>query len=181
MPMPVGSAYQLGTGTNNYMDVLRKSNWEVILSTPGMGNIALVAANVTVPDTTIGVVDVYHFNEVVHIAGKPAPQKMEIEILDYIGQDIFDSLFTWYQQVYNANTGVIGYASTYKQSGQVNLIDVTGALVRSWYAFGLFPTSAPVPTGQLSYDSMDAVHIKMSLSCDRVSTNNAINQVQTAQ
>lgn len=179
MPMPLGSAYQLGTATTQYMDVVRKSNWEVVIAAPGMANLSMVCASVTIPDTTLEQVEIYHFNERVRIASKPNPQKLEIEIYDYVPQTMFTALWNWYNLVYNPNTGVIGYASTYKYQGQINLIDVTGAAVRTWYCMGLWPTTAPVPSGNLTYEDMNAVRIKMSLSCDRVSINPAINQAQS--
>ena len=73
-------------------------------------------------------------------------------------------LWYWRRQVYNPQTGKVGWARAYKRNGVIHQYGPNGECNRTWELIGIWPTSLEL--GELSYDSADKKQLTMNLSVD---------------
>ncbi len=171
MPKAFGTTYMMGTGTGVNYEPLRKNTWEVYIS--GIDTV-LSAVNCKPPQTVLTPAEIYHFNERTKFATLPNPSDFEIMVMDVVSPQVVQQLWTWFKQVYDPNTGIMGYASDYKRQGTLLLYDVKAqSVIRTWTCMGLFLTTSPVPDEGFDYSSNEPVHINMKLSCDRCTLDGA--------
>lgn len=171
MPQSFGTAWELSQGST-FGEALRRSSWEIIIDT---FDTPLEALTVSFPRYELEQVEVYHFNERVKIAAKPNVGDVKIEIIDF-GTDsqTVQQLWTWFKQVYDPNTGIMGPANIYKKQGQLILYDPAGNVQRTWTLQGLWPRSSPTPEENLDYSSQEVQKISLTLSCDRASLDGPV-------
>lgn len=161
--MPIRVDYQLSAGTGVFGEPLRMSNFELVIAAiPG---VSLMCNTVALPGVTIAPQEVHHFNEKLKIAGDVDWSTIPIEIRDTIDPDTAFAVDAWLSRVYNARTGVIGYASEYKEECTIQQYDSKGILRREWDLIGVWPTNWT--PGQLDKTSREPVVMSVELSIDR--------------
>jgi len=163
MPFQPRVDYMLSQYTGLIGEPVRQSSFEVSFSR--LPNIWMVCNNTNLPNITIDQIEIYHGNEKTKIAGQPDVQNITLELRDTISPDIIRLIENWKNTVYNPSSGLIGYASEYKDRGTVEQYDTKGILIRAWDLFGVWPTS--VNYGNLDYQSKDPVLASIDFSVDR--------------
>ena len=157
--------YMISEGTGATGEPVRKSSWEVMIPSV-IGELQLYAQTVSFPKPSAAQIDVFHFNEVAKIAGQPRFDDVVIGVMDVVDPAIASDIHDWWKLVYDAETGIINYASDYKKAGVLYNYDTKGALVHGWSLVNLWPSQVDFGAGD--YSSKDPVIIQMTLSCDRV-------------
>jgi hypothetical protein len=165
MVQAFGTGYMLVQGGGTKYEFVRKHTWEIQIDT---FDTVLLAKNVAVGSIDLTQGEAYHFNERTKFAKLPNPAELKVTLLDAIDPNVVTELWTWFKQIYNPNTGQMGYTSGYKRTGQLFQYDVTGNLIRTWSAGGLWLMHAPTPQDTLDYSDQDLVNIELNLSCDRL-------------
>jgi hypothetical protein len=156
--------YQLQEGTGATGEPLRVNQWEIDI--PSVSNLPLYATQVRLPEQSVGQLVIRHFNQLAKVAGQTDIDDLSVTIRDVVTPDVYQSFMDWWKQVYDPETGAIGYKSEYARRGFAYRYDSKGALMRTFELYNLWPTR--VPSGDFNYDSSDGVLIEVPLSCDRV-------------
>jgi hypothetical protein len=157
----------------------RKDNFAVLIT--GIQNVDVVALSVstfTIPELAIQQGKVKHFNETTFYAGSRKPTDSGVmTVVDYIDKDLLAILIQWKRQVYNPNTGAIGWAANYKKRGEVILLPpgtnaaVPGAVNaqgnRKWILEGVWPMSLKYDELNMEDEGTTPAKISLNLSIDR--------------
>ena len=144
------------------------------------------------PSVGVDEVPIPFGNEEVYVAGRAKYEGGNIEVRDYVDQDIQGSCVDWFSKVYGGvvgNFGVIGVPSAYKRIADLLLTAPDGTSQRSWRLQGLWPVR--VNFGNLDMASSEQVQISMSLRYDRAVymgsstsitslSNSALSAIKTA-
>lgn len=144
----------------------RSFNWTVII--PGIDDpelIRLSAERVGMPNISTGVMLLRYQNENVKVSGTAVVAANSIVCRDFVDRKTLATLNKWMEQVHDPATGAIGYASEYKKSATLQLIDVHGDVKRQVTAKGCWPSGLQFT--ELSYESDDIVKITMTLQVDK--------------
>ena len=157
----------------------RKDNFAVLIT--GIQNVDVVTLSVstfTIPELAIQQGKVKHFNETTFYAGSRTPTTGgSMTIIDYIDKDLLAILTQWKKQVYNPNTGAIGWAANYKKRGEVILLPpgtnaaapgaVTAQGNRKWILEGVWPMSLKYDELSMDDDGTTPAKITLTLSIDK--------------
>ena len=157
----------------------RKDNFAVIIT--GISNVDVVTLSVagfTIPELAIQQGKVKHFNETTFYAGSRTPTTGgTMTVVDYIDKDVLKQLAQWAKQVYDQNTGAIGWAADYKKRGEVLLLPpgiqgttpgaVNAASTRKWTLDGVWPMSLKYDELSMDDDGTTPAKISLTLSIDR--------------
>ena len=182
MTQRFGARYNMAVGAPGGpgVEVMRENHWEVQITVPQGADPGahqgapldwvLSAQSVTMPKYKVEQVDWFHFNERNRLAAKPVVENIKVDFLDLLTPDIFHDLQSWYDLVYNANTGIIGFAKQYKRVMTIYLYDMDGAMMRTWFAYGVWPLNTPV-ADTMSYEDHKPVKFAMEFSCDWLQVN----------
>jgi hypothetical protein len=102
----------------------RKSNFAVVIyGLADTDTLVLSLAKATIPDVQIVEGKIKYFNETMKYAGSVSPfPDGELSFTDYIDRSTLTTLSKWMKQVWNPATGAIGWASTYKKTGDIMLL-----------------------------------------------------------
>lgn len=160
----IGISYQLQEGSGATGEPIRVNQWEVDI--PSVANLPLFASQAKLPEQSVGQLVIRHFNQLAKVAGQTDIDDMSVTIRDVVSPDVFQSFMDWWKQVYDPESGAIGYKSEYARRGFAYRYDSKGQLMRTFELINLWPTR--VPSGDFNYDSSDGVLIEVPLSCDRV-------------
>lgn len=163
--------YMLSEGVASLGEAVRGNTWEVTIN--DFTDLVLYASTVTLPTLTVSPIEIYHFNEKLKIAGLVDTPNITIEVMDTINPQIAETLYTWYQSIYNPETGKIGYASEYKRQGSIIQYDTKGAKIRHYILQGMWPATCTM--GSLDYSSADPIKISIDFSVDKAIMVNTIS------
>ncbi len=137
----------------------------------------LCTKSVKIPPPTITKQTIKFYNDSVNYAGAlDTAGDMQIGFRDYLDIDTISVLSAWFKQVYNPETGGIGWASQYKKTAEVFLLPpgtptaggVSAAAFRNrvWKLQGVWPSALDYP--ELSMDGAgEQVVVTMTLAVDR--------------
>jgi len=150
-------------------EVQRTNHFEVHIVNVGEGDDIILSVQSS-PLPTIGVdpIELPYGNTDVKVAGKLTLDDIDLEVKDFVGADIEYQIDEWQQQVFNVETGQLGYAADYKRTAyQYQYSPGTAGpdITRTWVLEGVFPSS--VSYGDMSYDGGDSKMISMTLSVDK--------------
>jgi len=104
-------------------------------------------------------------NEVVYVAGKVMWQEGTIVLKDFIDRPTAEAVRKWRAQVYDPETGRIGYAANYKKRANIILYTPDGLGERSWELIGCWPMA--VSWGALDMNASSANMITMTIRFDK--------------
>ena len=148
---------------NKTYEIQGSNHFEVII--PGMGDsFTLCVSTCNLPEVTIGAVELNYGNSKVKVAGLVELGEGSLTVKDAIVADIEKKISDWQDQVYNKETGKMGWAYQYKKDLQVNQYGPDGTYVRTWVLQGAWPTS--VSYGEMDYSNGEKKNITMTIAYD---------------
>lgn len=126
--------------------------------------ITLAVESCPLPDISNPTIELAYQNSKVKVAGQAEFGDIELVVKDFITTDVERLLWDWRLQVYNPQTGQVGWAEYYKKNGYVSQYAPDGTHERSWRIVGVWPTNLQL--GDLGYENSDKKTITMSLALD---------------
>lgn len=164
--MSAQSAYEVQR-TNNfavYIDMGHKSRTTSNKNFLSGDLITLAVESCPLPDISNPTIELAYQNSKVKVAGQAEFGDIELTVKDFITTDVERLLWDWRLQVYNPQTGQVGWAEHYKKNGYISQYAPDGTHERSWRLVGLWPQNLGL--GDLNYDGGDKKTISMTLAVD---------------
>lgn len=152
---------------NRSYEVQRANNFEVVFTNLGANTqtLSLAVTSTSIPDDSNGVITLSYQNANVKVAGVHSTGDISLTVKDFITADVEAIIRDWRKEVYDPDTGAIGFAEDYKKSANLYEYSPDGQYVRRWLLTGCWPVSASF--GSYSYDSNNTREISMTISCDK--------------
>ena len=126
--------------------------------------ITLAVDSCPLPDISNPTIELAYQNSKVKVAGAAEFGDIDLTVKDFITTDVERLLWDWRLQVYNPQTGQVGWAEYYKKNGYISQYAPDGTHERSWRLVGLWPQNLGL--GDLNYDGGDKKTISMTLAVD---------------
>lgn len=150
--------------SNNSYEMQRTNNFEVVID--GLGDeFTLCVTRCALPEISIEPIELAYGNSKCKVAGVIDYADGSLDCRDAIIPDIEKRLYDWFQEVYNADTGAIGWKTTYGRDVIVNQYGPDGTYVRSWKLFGAWISS--FNPGEMDATNPDAKIISLTITYDR--------------
>jgi len=149
----------------------RPNNFMVELTPPG-GNrdvIELSVFSCPFPADATEVMRIAYINEERKVAGKTTMQGdgMELVLIDYVDQQVLQTMREWRRRVFDPHTGRTGLAKDYKIDAHLILFGPDGSQERRWQLLGVWPSA--INTGEGSMErATDANKITVTLQVDLI-------------
>lgn len=150
----------------------RQNNFEVeifgLAGGPGAArNITLAVNSWGLPNITTDPQPVSRGNSEIKYAGKATFGGADsLEVMDFIGLDVEKIINQWQKEVYDPNTGKIGWGADYKKEAMITEFAPDGTELRSWKLEGVWPSGVDYGSA-LSHESADFKRVTMAMSYDR--------------
>jgi hypothetical protein len=145
----------------------RKNRW--YFEFPGL-NIAEWAVQTSArPTLEINEVEIPFMNTSTWVAGRAKWAPIDITFIDCIGPSTGQAILDWIRQCIEFSTGRMGYASSYKKSLILKMLDPTGQTVEKWTLDGCMVTNAN--WGSLDMGDDGLANITISMRYDRAVLN----------
>jgi len=149
----------------------RPNNFMVELTPPGGSRdvIELSVFSCPFPADATEVVRIPYINEERKVAGKTTMQGdgMELVLMDYVDQQVLQTLRKWRRMVFDPHTGRTGLAKGYKVDAHLILFGPEGSLERRWQLFGVWPSALNTGEGSMER-ATDANKITVTLQVDLI-------------
>lgn len=150
-------------------EVQRTNNFRFVINLQkegdGTGNLIELACDTTgLPNISNEPIELEYGNSNVKVAGKATTDDVSVAVKDFIEADVEKILWNWRMEVYNPETGKVGWATNYKKQASVVQYGPNGECLRTWKLIGVWPTSLDL--GDMDYSSGDKKQITMNLSVD---------------
>ena len=146
-------------------EVQRTNNFKITFGDLGGAyDIELACESVGLPSITNDPIELSYGNTKAKVAGQASVDDISVTVKDYIEPDIEKILWKWRLQVFNPETGKVGWAKVYKKSATITQYGPNGEVERKWRLLGVWPTNLDL--GELNYDGGDKKSITMNLSVD---------------
>lgn len=147
----------------NY-EVQRTNHFELMID--GLSDdVTLAVQSCPFPTTSNEVIELSYGNSKVKVAGQAVFDDVEIQLLDFIGQDTEIKLANWRKQVYDPETDKVGFAEDYKRNGYIYQFAPDGSHMRTWKIIGAWPTT--FTPGENNQEGSDKKMMSMTLSVDK--------------
>lgn len=143
---------------------VQMTNWFEIQIEDVSEDITFMARSVSLPEESNQQVDLAYGNSSAHVAGPVEYGSNTLTIMDSIQKDIEQQLIQWRSQVYDVETGKMGWVDQYKRKMTVTQYGPDGTHERTWQFNGAWPQS--ISYGDLDYSSADAKTISITLVYD---------------
>lgn len=150
--------------TNNFRFVVDLSQFANNTTYASSQIIELACDTVGLPTVSNDPVELDYGNSQIKVAGKATVDDISVAVKDFIEPDVEKILWNWRLQVYNPQTGKVGWAKNYKKTCTIVQYGPNGEVVRKWQLDGCWPTSLDL--GDMDYSSGDKKQITMNLSVD---------------
>lgn len=145
----------------------RSYNWILIL--PGLNDpelIRLSVEKVSLPSIGTAVIHLRYMNEDIKVSGGASVDANAFTVRDFVDRQTYSNLNAWMEEVHDPASGKIGYASTYKKQGTLQLVDPQGEVKRQVIAKGVWPSK--ISATDLDYTSDNGiVKINMQIQVDK--------------
>lgn len=144
---------------NNY-EPKRKFRW--LLQIDGIDAFVLKTAarpQIIAEETVID-----YINTKRYVSGKHAWNPISVTMNDPVAPSAAQKIMAWLQLNYESQTGRMGYATQYKKSITLKVLDPTGTVAELWDLTGAWPQD--INWGDLDYASSDNLEITFSLRFD---------------
>ena len=116
---------------------------------------------------TVSQKEKHHMNVITKYAGKGNFDTFDLIVHDTIDPDAGRVVHDWYKEVFDPDTGLMGFTTDYKTGGTVTQFDVKGNEVRNWTLYGVWPTTVNFGEGNYEVDG-EPIQITLSLSVDYI-------------
>jgi len=175
MPLSYMGARHVGAVGGTH-EVQRASN--ALLRIAGLGrfgdenDITLALSNFALPKVTNNPIEVGYLNETRKFAGRPVFDDLSVVCKDYVNVPVAKMLLGWRSLVYNAATGVIGMAASYKKQGLITLYGPDGKSEREYLLHGIWPQGLDL--GEADMNGDDVVSLTLTLTYDKYTAGDGL-------
>jgi len=151
-------------------EIQRTNNFAVVIddndrSSANLGDwLTLSVESCPLPEISNNPIELAYQNSKVKVAGQAEFGDFELQVKDAIKKDVEMKLWAWRKEVYDPETGKIGWAERYKRNGHIYQYAPDGTHERGWRIIGVWPTTLGL--GDMNYDGGDKKVISMTLSVD---------------
>ena len=160
----IGAGFMSADAAFKY-EVQRTNNFKITFGDlGGAADIELACESTGLPSITNDPIELAYGNTKVKVAGQASVDDISVTVKDFIEPDIEKILWKWRLQVFNPETGKVGWAKVYKKSATITQYGPNGEAERKWCLKGVWPTNLDL--GELNYDGGDKKSITMNLSVD---------------
>lgn len=94
--------------------------------------------NFTMPDLTVGKIQMSYGNAKINYAATPENNEISLTFNDYVGLSTESILCAWFRQVYDPITEKLNYSSVYKKDAYLTEYNVDGGFGGCWKIEGLW-------------------------------------------
>lgn len=136
--------------------------WRIVI--PGLDDLTMMVRNCSIPELTTDPVDLPFGNSKAKVPGQATFGESTVSFHDAIKKDIANKILEWQKQVYNPETGLMGWVDQFKKDVEITQYGPDGTCERSWTLYGAWPST--VNYGQLTYESSDALMVEVTLQVD---------------
>jgi len=127
---------QLMGWTDNTQEPKRLNRYEILLD----DNLRLTCKSVTMPSMNVDQVDIHRMHTYYKVAGsKITYSDITVTFYDMVDNAAANSIEAWWTQVYNINTSLMGFASSYKKNLTLLIYGPDHSVVESWVLVGAWP------------------------------------------
>ena len=153
----------------------RRYNWTLEITPPASiadahnftEVIRLSIVSMPFPQMEVGRVTINFGNEQRHVAGRATFSEEQLTCVDYIDRATFGVLYDWYTNVYDPETGAIGYAYEYKGTADVLFFGPKGEMdpgyTRMWTLYGIWPRVLRPGEGDMNTEAPNQVTVTFSV------------------
>lgn len=159
-----------GAGGIHRFEPQRVNNFTIRFTLPGgiqLDKESIIAMSVKTfpfPQEETDVLEIAFGNEIRKIAGVTKFSNEQLTVHDYVDSETADIIAEWRRLVYNAETGVVGYASEYKSEGDLLMFGPDGNKIRTWRLYGLWPRRVRYGKGEMSTSAVvNEVEVEFAL------------------
>jgi len=145
-----------------YNEPKRKNRWYIEF--PGLDFSEWMVQTSSRPTATINETEIQWMNTSKWVAGRSVWETLDITFIDAIGPSTSQKVMDWVRLCVEHTTGKMGYASNYKQTVILKLLDPVGETVEKWTINGAFITTANF--GDLDMSSDDLVNVTITIRYD---------------
>jgi len=144
----------------------RTNNFTVIFTLPASVNgdpVLLQQAMdaFPIPKESNNPIVIKYGNEERKVAGVAEWDSIEFKIKDFIDKPIITLIMSWFDKVYDARTGIIGYTHQYKTQGTVFAFGPDGQHSRTFLLKGLWPVKVNPGEGSMADNTNNIVTVTM--------------------
>jgi hypothetical protein len=161
--MPIRYDAMHMSSTRNY-EVQRTNHFEVVFENLSE-DITLAVSSFNRPTASTSATSLSYGNTDVKVAGKTSVSDASLVVKDFILPDVEKQCQAWRDQVYDVESGKIGWAADYKHNGRVYEYAPDGTCERVYRIVGCWPLS--YSKSDHSYEGSDGSEITMSISVDQ--------------
>lgn len=154
----------LHMANNRAYETQRTNNFEIQIVDVGGEDLTFACTTAGLPNESNNPINLAYGNTNVKVAGTTEVADVTVSVKDFIEADIEAIVRRWRREVYNEDTGEIGWAVDYKRRAYIYLYSPDGSVKRTWILEGVWPSS--VAWGDLTYDGGAVREISMTLSVD---------------
>lgn len=133
----------------------------------GLDSLRLAVKGFPFPKFTVEKGTLNWQNEQVHYAQAVSFEEVTMVLYDFVDADVAQTIYDWYTDIYNPETGVISPASNYKKRGTLIEHGPDGSSERRWTMKGMFPVSVDLGEGDMDSRG-EPINISVTLSVDKV-------------
>lgn len=155
------NANHLGT-TRRYQ--VQETPWFEISIGGTSEDITFLTTSCTLPEPTNPKVEVPFGNSTAKVAGKREYGSGSIQIYDAMQADIEMQLLDWQKQVYDPQSGAMGWCDEYKRTMTITQYGPDGTWERTWVLEGVWPSD--IDFGQMSGQQADKKTIAVTFEYD---------------
>lgn len=152
-------------GTGAYEGSDASSNAEYVRFASASERILVACSSFSVPDTSVGLIEIPHYNNVTKYAGKTSFGNATLVIEQFLGSFTEQIMTTWARCVYDPRTQNIGYKNDYAKDMFVIQYDSKGGTPRVWKMENAWPRT--LPGAQWAYDAEGRRQMSYTIECDR--------------
>ena len=121
------------------------------------------------PKLKINETEIRFMNTSSFVLGHGVWESIQVTFIDCIGPSTGQALMDWVRQSFEASTGRMGYAASYKKTLILKMLDPAGQTVEKWSLYGCMITD--IDWGQLSMDQDSIAGITCQIRYDRAILN----------
>lgn len=150
--------------SSNYYQVQMLNWYEIVIG--GLSeDFTFLTQSCSIPESSNPAVEIPFGNSTAKVAGKREVGESNITFIDAVKADLEKQLVEWQNQVYDEETGKMGWVEDYKRDVYITQYGPDGTYERKWHVYGAWPTS--INFGEFSGEGSDKKLIQVTLACDK--------------
>lgn len=143
---------------------VQMTNWYDIAIGDISDAITLMVRSCNLPEVSNPVVELPYGNSKAKVPGQAEFGDNTLSFMDAMVLDVEKQLRAWQSQVYDAQSGKMGWVDDYKKTMVITPYGPDGTCERPWKFEGAWPTS--INYGEMTSESSDAKVIQVTIAYD---------------